>query len=333
MDNFTISYLRVTAVAETVVVLNEHKGSAIRGALFHALRGPMRPARDGYMGYCANKQAPSCWDCMLHQACPVSTLVSTLDSRSRQGRYVARPYVIHPPLDGGKRVYAPGERFSFELALCAEALMLFPYVVLALERLAHEGLGKKVEENGWRRGRLQIESIEAFHPLRGERQLIRAAGDRMAQFPDLPVTHGEVLAVAASLPTRGPLGLHFYTPMRLIHQGRLLKVPDFRVLLHRLITRLEELSGRFSDTPLDLEVPPLLAMAEEVRLVENETRWVELESYSARQGRRTPVGGLMGEVVFEAEDWGPFLPWLIWGCLVGVGKNTVKGDGWFGLGA
>ena len=42
MDNFTFHYLRIKTVVETPVLLNQHKGSAIRGALYHALRGPSR---------------------------------------------------------------------------------------------------------------------------------------------------------------------------------------------------------------------------------------------------------------------------------------------------
>src|SRR5690606_9165031 len=99
--------------------------------------------------------------------------------------------------------------------------------------------------------------------------------------------------------------------------------------LHRLITRLEQLSSRFSDTPLSLDVPALLEQAAQVKLVQNQTRWVELDSYSTRRRSTTPIGGLVGCAVYEAEEWGPFRPWLIWGSLLGVGKNTVKGDGWY----
>ncbi|MGB0388557.1 MAG: hypothetical protein ACPGWR_27370, partial [Ardenticatenaceae bacterium] len=98
MEDFMLHHLRVEAVAETRVLLNEYKGSAIRGALFNALRGPMRPARDGYAGFCVNKPAPSCWECPLHQGCPVSTLVATLDtSPHAHGRYAPRPYIIRAP--------------------------------------------------------------------------------------------------------------------------------------------------------------------------------------------------------------------------------------------
>jgi hypothetical protein len=57
------------------------------------------------------------------------------------------------------------------------------------------------------------------------------------------------------------------------------------------------------------------------------THWVHLESYSTRQRRATPIGGLVGAAVYEG-DLAPFRPWLVWGQFTHVGKNAVKGDGW-----
>ena len=107
MHNFTAHTLEIEAEALSPVHLNRQKGSAIRGALFWALRGSNHP-RAAWQGFCTNKAAPSCWECPLHAACPVSTLVSTLDATSRWGRDAVRPYVIRPPLDGGKMCYQPG---------------------------------------------------------------------------------------------------------------------------------------------------------------------------------------------------------------------------------
>jgi len=71
-----------------------------------------------------------------------------------------------------------------------------------------------------------------------------------------------------------------------------------------------------------------VGLARAVRLVEDGTRWVELESYSTRQRRATPISGFVGRAVYEG-DLGPFLPWLVWGQFVHVGKDAVKGNGWY----
>jgi hypothetical protein len=54
-------------------------------------------------------------------------------------------------------------------------------------------------------------------------------------------------------------------------------------------------------------------------------------SYSSRQRRRTPIGGLLGDITF-AGDLAPLRELLAWGALVHVGKNAVKGDGWYSIG-
>lgn len=332
MHNFTIHHLHITAVAQTTLHLNQHKGSAIRGALFHALRGPNRPSQDGYTGFCTNKTAPNCWTCPLHVACPVSQLVATLDTQpdpnAAHGREAPRPYIIRPPI-GTQTTYQPGDPFNFTLGICADALKLFPYVVMALERLSHDGLGKRVPENNYQRGTLQIQTITAIHPLTHQQQPIRDQNQTNIHLPDLPATHADVLQHTTHLPTSGPLTLHFKTPTRLISRKKLLKELHFPPLLLRLITRLEQLSHQFSDTPLQLDVPALLQQAENVQLIHQDTHWEELESYSTRRQKRMHIGGLLGTATYTAPDWQPFLPWLIWGTLIGIGKNTVKGDGWY----
>jgi len=67
MDNFTAHRLRFVTEAQSIIELNEHQGSAIRGSLFHALRNR----------FCGNKRADECANCPLVATCPVATLVST----------------------------------------------------------------------------------------------------------------------------------------------------------------------------------------------------------------------------------------------------------------
>jgi hypothetical protein len=78
-----------------------------------------------------------------------------------------------------------------------------------------------------------------------------------------------------------------------------------------------------------LDKDALLALADRVELVDDQTRWQELWSYSSRQGQRTPIGGLVGRAVYRAapEVWQPLLPYLLWGSIIHVGRNAVKGDG------
>lgn len=334
MQHFTAHRLAVLAEAQSTIELNEHQGSAIRGSLYHALRGH----------FCVNREAVECAACPLVATCPVATLVSMLDPdpRHRHGRYASRPLTIQPPLPGrgGTAVqtergvfyhYYPGDRLAFGMTIYSDALSLFPYVILSLHNLQRGGIGRRVEQHDgrMRRGTFTILQIEAENPLTGERHLIHNPGDRMVRMPDIPVTHEQVLAQPVP---RGPVTLEFLTPTRLVRGGKLVKPHQFtfRVFFQRLIERLERLSRLFCDTPLELEDrEELLALADRVEIVERDLCWEEVRSYSTRRRGASPISGLMGSVTLQAEDWAPFWPWVLWGQFTHVGKDAVKGNGWY----
>ena len=327
MRTLTAHHLEVTLEALTAVELNEHQGAALRGALYYGLRR-----------FCAQQHLSSCVECTLVAACPVATLVSTLDLQAERGRDLPRPYVIDPPLDG-RMSLQPGDTLTFGLTLFARALQLFPYVVLALSGLEETGLGRRVFAAGGQRGRMRLAQAAATNPLTGARQAVLSPGERTVRVPDLPITHQQVLA-AASQYRGGRLALDFLTPTRLVDQGRLVKTPEFGPLVHRLCRRLSDLEREYATDeagqgpgagmPTQEDMYRLVGLARQVRLVQDETEWIELESYSARQRRRTPISGFIGRAVYEG-DLAPFLPWLIWGQVAHVGKDAVKGNGWYAV--
>lgn len=362
MPNLTAHHLRFFLEVESTIELNEHKGSALRGLLFHALRGPEKnPA----LGFCVQRHLRTCAECALAAACPVASLVSTLNPEAERGRDVPRPYAIKPPLDGKIR-YEPGEQVGFGLTLFGEALNLFPYVVMALRQAGPGGWGKKLprpEKGGQaHRGRFVLQAAQALNLLTGEVQEVLQPGNPLVQRPDLPVTHSQVEEWSEQLlnqPTtfgangHGPvtgilrgvepgpveIRVEFRTPLRIIEQDRLLKEPHFEPIFHRLVDRFMALSHEFcraglgpaseAENEVSLTKNRLLALSDRVELAANQTQWQEVWSYSARQERRMPIGGLVGWAGYRAarEVWAEVLPYLLWGSIIHVGKNAVKGDG------
>lgn len=320
MHHFVAHRLRFVAEVQTPIELNEHQGSAIRGALFNVLR----------RNFCLETQFTSCQPCPVHANCPVSFLLATVDDEGRRGADLPRPYTIEPPL-GATPHYAPGDRLEFGLTMFARALNLFPYIIVAVTAMQRDGIGRKVESNGWRRGTFILREIWAENPLTGQRQPVLQADHPLVSVPDIPITHDQILAHLPSprrKEARAEVTLTFLTPTRLIEGGRLLHQPLFRPLLQRLFERLSALARAFSDSPLALDFRSLLQQAEEVSLVEDGTSWVELDSYSTRRHAHTPLSGFVG----TARYMGPlesFLPWLLWGQFTHVGKDAVKGNGWY----
>lgn len=310
--------LQITAQAVTPLELDDQSGAAIRGALTNSL----------WDRFCTNKAAPTCADCPLVQNCPVATLVAPMrEEEQKGGDQHPRPYVIEPPL--GQRRYGPGETLRFGLGLFGRVAALFPYLIVSVPAFEAQGLGRKLPELRHRRGRLQVELIESVSPLTGERQTIYERGQVQTQVPGIAITPADVQAAALALPS-DRLTLRFYTPMRLTDQQRLVQQIALRPLIQRLMRRFDDLSIMFGEGSIGLDWQWYIDQAERVQVVDDQTSWVDVVSYSARQRRRTPIGGLVGQATF-AGDLTHLRELLVWGSLIHVGKNAVKGDGWYGV--
>src|SRR5690606_6696625 len=113
------------------------------------------------------------------------------------------------------------------------------------------------------------------------------------------------------------------------------KQPHFDVFFSRLLERLDRLAVQQSGaSPRPLaERIHLHNQAAMVKLIEDHTEWIEVQSGSSRLGRATWISGLVGSVLYSAPHsvWKELLPWLIWGTLTQVGKDVVKGNGVFRL--
>ncbi len=319
--SLTTHHLQFTARTLTLLALDAQSGAALRGALTTGL----------WERFCANKAASTCADCPLVRVCPVAALVAPMREEGQKGSdQRPRPYVMQPPTTTERR-YEPGETLVFGMGLFGMAADLFPYLVLAAQSLAEQGLGRKLPELGYRRGILRVEEIAAISPLTGERRVLYRHGQPQVQAPGLPITAAEVQAYAATLPT-DRLTLRLHTPLRLIDDQRLVKQFALRPLVQRLLRRLGDLSIAYGSGDLTLDFPTLLAQAEQVQVVDDQTRWLDVVSYSTRQRRSTPIGGLIGAATVGG-NLASLRELLVWGMLVHVGRNVVKGDGWYSIAA
>jgi hypothetical protein len=321
----TTQHLEFSATAVTPLELDDQAGSSIRGAVVGGL----------LERFCANKAAPTCAGCPLVRVCPVAALVAPMrEDGEAGGGQRPRPSVVRPPA-GGTRRYAPGEALAFGIGLIGPAALLFPYVFMAAQEIERSGLGRRLAANGGRRGTLQIEAIAAVNPLTSARQPLYTRGAPQVRAPGLPVAPADVAAYAAALPA-GRLALHFQTPLRLIEkqagQTRLVHRFDPRPFFARLAWRLDELARAYGGGQAISNYADLPALVERVRVAEDRTRWIDVVSYSSRSHQRTPIGGLVGALVLEG-DLAPLRELLVWGSLIHVGKNAVKGDGWYTIGA
>ena len=321
----TTHHLSFTATAVTPLELDDQAGASIRGALVGGL----------WDKFCANKAAPSCAACPLLRVCPVATLIAPMrEDGEPGGEQRPRPYTVRPPIGRG-RPYTAGETFAFGLTLIGQAAQLFPYVVMAAQAVEQTGLGRRLGANGGRRGALQIDAIAAVNPLHGTRAPLYTRGCPQVQTPGLPIDANAVAAHAAALPS-DRLTLRFQTPLRLTEkrdgQTRLVHRFDPRPFFARLAWRLDELTCAYGGDAPASDHRALLDCVDSACVADDQTRWVDVVSYSSRTRQRTPIGGLVGQVTLVG-NLAPLRELLVWGSLIHVGKNAVKGDGWYTIGA
>jgi hypothetical protein len=233
---------------------------------------------------------------------------------------------VQPPIDEGEQlVYLPGQELRFGYSLIGQTRTVLLYLVRAVEKMGQVGIGRG-------RGRFKLESLTEYSPLLGtERPLLV---NRTVHKPTLAVTAAQISAQAAQM-TTGQVMIHFFTPLRLTAREQLVKTPNLVVFMQRLIERCQNLSEHYgaAEKPPDREEwrrlsERLSADAQTVKITEDETRWVEAYSGSRRQGRSTPISGLVGRVGWVG-DMRRLLPWILWGQSLHVGKDAVKGNGWY----
>jgi hypothetical protein len=183
-----------------------------------------------------------------------------------------------------------------------------------------------------------VEQIEAVNPITGSMAVMLAPGERMVRTTTLPVMHDQVLAAAGQwqerLATqRNHLTVEFLTPARITHQGEhTLKQPLFFPFIKQVVLRILDLCAQHGDGRPDVVLKrDLYPYADTVQLVDDQTDWWDVKGFSSRLERAQVLGGFVGRATYDAPDWRPLLPWLLWGMSTHVGKNIVKGCGMYKL--
>ncbi len=319
MSPFTAYRLRFTLEVLQPLTLPEPRGAALRGALLESL---WRQHGETNLGTVAEPDGQ-----------------------------LPRPYTIEPPLTASGQ-YAAGQQLTFGLTLFAAAHDLVPSLIGAVRQWQTGGIGARqprhAGETRYRgqRGRVRLLRALAENPFTAQRQVLWESSPHSDQLSDrsltLAITGAHVATAAQQWPLdeRGTVQLNFHTPTRLIARGQLVRSPQPRVLVARLVQRLRALGRAFAagDTPgLPGDDPQALLApaAAAITLQADETTWVDQWSPSRRLRRTTPIGGFVGRAGWEGEQAAmrALLPLLLWGNIVHVGKDTVKGNGWYDLAA
>lgn len=320
MDNWpyqlVVHHLQFTLRAETPVHLGPQAGAQLRGAFWAALQ----------QFACTD---PAVRDHPDHQRhCPMCRLFALEVMDSQRGINPARPFAIRPPLPpiaGDDQTFTSGESFSFGIDLYGDAADLFGYVIQAVYRMGGIGVG-------YGRGRFTIQQVQAINPLTRTTQELFERG-KIIQAPGVPITRKDVQQNVEKL-SADHLTLRFLTPTEITHsKGQVANRPEFDKLIPRLIERCQALETFYTEQPAPTEVwrerhLQLGQLSQAITLAKSTTHWVRIESGSRRTTERTSISGFVGQAEFSG-DLQPFLEWIVWGQSLHIGKNAVKGNGWY----
>jgi hypothetical protein len=282
-------------------------GAVLRGAFGAALRQVCCPTLDG-----------TCGECAVREACAYLYLFETPTppdaDRLRSADHVPHPFVLRP-WEGTRRRIARGEVVELELLLVGRASGYLPHLVVALGRMAALGLGRDrvpLVMSG-------IDQLGLFDSTRRE-----ALFDEARQ---LAAPREETILDALPASPVGELTLELVTPTHIVSDGRPLEHLELRPLARALLRRMSSLAAFHCGAPLEVDYRGLADRAGSVRVAEDQTRFQRASRYSSRQGRRVPLEGVVGRIVYQGDALDDLVPLLALGEALHVGKGTALGMG------
>lgn len=302
---------KFTIQAIDQLVLPYYKGSTFRGGFGTAFRRVV----------CALKRK-DCKDCMLKTKCIYAYIFETSPSEDTKimnmNKYetVPHPFIIEPPEDT-RHLYEQGDTLSFNLILIGRAVDYLPYFIFTFDELGKSGIGKG-------RGKYKLLKIDS------NGDIIYAIEDRTIRTTAFEELHIPEIFNSNS-DSEGSVTLRFLTPARIIHQRALTVNLEFHILIRSLLRRLCLLYYFHCEKKEpSWDHKQIIHEAEKATIKNNTLSWWDWERYSARQGVRMKMGGVVGDISYKGK-LEQFLPILKAGETLHVGKGTSFGLGRYEL--
>ncbi len=309
LDGFSFAEFLFVLRADEPIELPPYKGSTFRGGFGHAFKKVV----------CAVKRR-DCDSCILKTRCIYFYVFETSppkDSEAlRNYQKIPHPFIIEPPLET-RRLYKPGTVLTFNLILIGRASDYLPYFVYTFEELGRNGIGRG-------RGRYTLVEVRRGGIPSDEDPIYSAGEGRLKgsytarAFSNIQEMEGKKEMNAVTL--------DLLTPLRIAMNNDLVVDLEFHHLIRSLLRRISTLSYFHCGQRIDLDFRGLIERAQRVKATDNKTRWHDWERYSARQGGKMKMGGVVGKISFQG-DLEEFIPLLRLGEIIHTGKGTSFGLG------
>jgi hypothetical protein len=285
---------------ETEALLPACKGSTIRGGLGHALKRTV----------CALRRQ-ECGGCLLANNCAYAFLFEIETGKASRRPH---PYVLIPP-DTEQRAWPKGAPFSFSISLFGKANEYLPHLVYGVGEMGKAGLGKNASATN--SGRFLLNSVRHGDAVIFDGEGLKPVVDLMEPSFAASLSQSEITKLSFSC----------LTPLRLKSDNRFQDDLPFHLLVRAALRRVSSLEAAYGNGEPPLDYRGLAARAASVRTLTTNCQWHEIERYSNRQKAAMLMGGITGELVYEGNNLGEFLPLLRYCEAVHLGKQTSFGLG------
>lgn len=316
-EKFYLARYEFTISPEDELVLPHYKGSTLRGGFGSVFRKIS----------CTGRNNQSCHKCILREKCAYSYVFETSpmpDSPFLKNlEDIPRPFVIEPPLDP-KTIIKKGDNLTFNLILIGHAINYLPYFIVAFKELGKIGVGKG-------RGKFYLREIKAVSILDQKKEIIYDSSNDMIKNVDFRFNWADVISTSRNgfeVSKTKIATINFLTPTRIKYRGEYVSLPEFHVLLRSLLRRIANLAFFHCGESLNLDFNNLINNAEKVKIEKINVQWVDWERYSFAQNSRMKMGGFTGEVKYRGE-LESYLPFLLLGEHIHIGKGVTFGMGWY----
>jgi len=339
--------------AEASVVLPPFLGSTLRGAFGRALKQ--------VFCFVPHEDTENCW---FAEACPYQYIFESknlgtipadeLHTFLKGQKEFPHPFVLiapapvkksRPPTpenpnravnfndDYQPNHFSAGETLDFSLMLMGKAARNWAHVLVAVRLLAANGLGES-------HARVPFDLVEAFAHNADGRQLeiFSRENPRVSAYGVSAVKLEQVVNLEIGALENGgrrqdeeSLQIEFLTPAsrRILLEGTASGQLGFADLIKKITRRLELLAFLHAEPSQKIDYRPVLADAENVRIIDKSLRLYFYEQYSERQERKVRRDVFLGEILYRGDCLKEFLPFLKAGELLNVGADTTHGFGRF----
>ena len=314
IEGFKIGRFKFIAKPKDRLYLPEYKGSTLRGGFGQNLKRAV----------CVIKNR-ECKNCLLKEKCVYSYIFETPPpqdaTRLRKYPYAPHPFVIEPPLER-KEEYDRDEELSFNLVLIGKATEYLPYFVFAFDKLGEVGLGQG-------NGKYWLREVRCLKGNSDNGRLIYTGEDNTFKDSYALISGEDILEECRKYYGKRKITLNFATPTRIKYQEHFVKDLEFHILIRNLLRRISLVSYFHCDKELKVDFKSLIEMAKKVKKEDSNLSWYDWQRYSSRQNTKMLLGGFIGRVTFSFDgiDSRQFLPFILLGSYIHVGKGTSFGLG------